>query len=213
MANLIRDIPSPTGSLEVLIDEPLGEPRALVVFAHPLPTHGGSMHTKMVFQGAKGLARTGCLVLRFNFRGVGRSTGVFDEGRGELDDFSAALDFISAQYPNLEIWSCGASFGAYIAMTAGANDDRVSALIGIAPPVSMRNFSIVQTSIKPKFLVHGETDELIPVKAVRKFYAQMVEPKELVVIDRANHVFDGQASEVGDTLEELLGDFKGNVAT
>ena len=213
MANLIRDIPSPTGSLEVLIDEPLGEPRALVVFAHPLPTHGGSMHTKMVFQGAKGLARTGCLVLRFNFRGVGRSTGVFDEGRGELDDFSAALDFISAQYPNLEIWSCGASFGAYIAMTAGANDDRVSALIGIAPPVSMRNFSIVQTSIKPKFLVHGETDELIPVKAVRKFYAQMVEPKELVVIDRANHVFDGQTSEVGDTLEELLGDFKGNVAT
>ena len=213
MANLIRDIPSPTGSLEVLIDEPLGEPRALVVFAHPLPTHGGSMHTKMVFQGAKGLARAGCLVLRFNFRGVGRSTGVFDEGRGELDDFSAALDFISAQYPNLEIWSCGASFGAYIAMTAGANDDRVSALIGIAPPVSMRNFSIVQTSIKPKFLVHGETDELIPVKAVRKFYAQMVEPKELVVIDRANHVFDGQASEVGDTLEELLGDFKGNVAT
>jgi len=213
MADLIRDIPSPTGSLEVLIDEPLGEPRALVVFAHPLPTHGGSMHTKMVFQGAKGLARAGCLVLRFNFRGVGRSTGVFDEGRGELDDFSAALDFISAQYPNLEIWSCGASFGAYIAMTAGANDDRVSALIGIAPPVSMRNFSIVQTSTKPKFLVHGETDELIPVKAVRKFYAQMVEPKELVVIDRANHVFDGQASEVGDTLEELLGDFKGNVAT
>ena len=97
MADLIRDIPSPTGSLEVLIDEPLGEPRALVVFAHPLPTHGGSLHTKMVFQGAKGLARAGCLVLRFNFRGVGRSTGVFDEGRGELDDFSAALDFISAQ--------------------------------------------------------------------------------------------------------------------
>jgi len=213
MADLIRDIPSPTGSLEVLIDEPLGEPRALVVFAHPLPTHGGSMHTKMVFQGAKGLARAGCLVLRFNFRGVGRSTGVFDEGRGELDDFSAALDFISAQYPNLEIWSCGASFGAYIAMTAGASDDRVSALIGIAPPVSMRNFSIVQASIKPKFLVHGEADELIPVKAVRKFYAQMVEPKELIVIDRANHVFDGQASEVGDTLEELLEDFKGNVAT
>ena len=213
MADLIRDIPSPVGSLEVLIDEPVGEPRALVVFAHPLPTHGGSMHTKMVFQGAKGLARAGCLVLRFNFRGVGRSTGAFDEGRGELDDFSAALDFISAQYPNVEIWSCGASFGAYIAMTAGANDDRVSALIGIAPPVSMRNFSIVQTSIKPKFLVHGEADELIPVKAVRKFYAQMVEPKELVIIDRANHVFDGQASEVGDTLEELLEDFKGNVAT
>jgi alpha/beta superfamily hydrolase len=213
MSDLIRNIPSPTGSLEVLIDEPAEDPRALVVFAHPLPTHGGSMHTKMVFQGAKGLARAGCLVLRFNFRGVGRSTGVFDEGRGELDDFSAALDFVSTEHPNLEIWSCGASFGAYIAMTAGANDDRVSTLIGIAPPVNMQNFSIVQASIKPKFLVHGEADELIPVKTVRKFYAQMVEPKELVVIDGANHVFDGQASEVGDALEDLLRDFKGNVAT
>ena len=77
----------------------------------------------------------------------------------------------------------------------------------------MRNFSIVQTSIKPKFLVHGEADELIPVKAVRKFYAQMVDPKELIVIDRANHVFDGQASEVGDALEELLQDFKVSIAT
>ena len=213
MSDLIRNIPSPTGSLEVLIDEPAEDPRALVVFAHPLPTHGGSMHTKMVFQGAKGLARAGCLVLRFNFRGVGRSTGVFDEGCGELDDFSAALDFVSTEHPNLEIWSCGASFGAYIAMTAGANDDRVSTLIGIAPPVNMQNFSIVQASIKPKFLVHGEADELIPVKTGRKFYAQMVEPKELVVIDGANHVFDGQASEVGDALEELLRDFKGSVAT
>ena len=209
MAEMIREIPGPAGSLESLIDRPAGDPRALVVFAHPLPTHGGTMHTKMVYHGAKGLVRAGCLVLRFNFRGVGGSTGSFDEGRGEQEDFHAAVDFISAQHPGLAIWAAGASFGAYIAMTAGAADDRVAALIGVAPPVGvgMRDFSSAGASPKPKFLVHGEADELIPLKAVRQFYAQMADPKELVVIDRANHLFDGQASEVGDALEELLGDF------
>ena len=93
------------------------------------------MHTKVVFQGAKALARIGCVVLRFNFRGVGRSAGAWDEGRGEMDDYRAALDFMAAQYPGLELWAAGFSFGSYIAMTVGADDDRVCALIGIAPPV------------------------------------------------------------------------------
>ena len=75
------------------------------------------MHTKVVFQGAKALTRIGCAVLRFNFRGVGRSAGTWDEGRGEMDDYRAALDFMAAQYPGLELWAAGFSFGSYIAMT------------------------------------------------------------------------------------------------
>ena len=196
------------GPLEALLEEPKASaPRAGVVFAHPLPTEGGTMHTKMVFQGAKGLLRAGCAVLRFNFRGVGRSRGEFDRGRGEQDDFRAAVDFMAARYPNVELWAAGASFGSYVALTAGAADERVCALIAIAPPVDRYDFSAVKKSTKPTFLVHGEEDELIPLKLVREFYAHLQEPKELVVIDRANHLFDGQASEVGDALEELLGDF------
>jgi alpha/beta superfamily hydrolase len=196
------------GTLEALLEEPRSAaPRAAVVFAHPLPTEGGTMHTKMVFQGSKGLLRTGCAVLRFNFRGVGRSDGEFDQGRGEQDDFRAAVDYMAARHAGVEIWAAGASFGSYVALTAGAADDRVCALIAIAPPVDRYDFSAVKQSTKPKFLVHGEEDELIPVKLVREFYAQLLEPKELVVIDRANHLFDGQAAEVGDALEELLGDF------
>ena len=208
MADVVRDIPGPNGPLEALLEEPKGAaPRAAVVFAHPLPTQGGTMHTKMVFQGAKGLVRAGCAVLRFNFRGVGRSAGTFDQGRGEQDDFRAAVDFMSARYPGLEIWAAGASFGSYVALAAGAADDRVCALIAIAPPVDRYDFSMVKASAKPKFIVHGEEDELISIKAVRELYAQLREPRELVVIDRANHLFDGQAGEVGDALEELLGDF------
>jgi len=85
LADVVREIPGPLGPLEALIDSPNNAPRAIVVFAHPLPIEGGTMHTKVVFQSAKALARTGCAVLRFNFRGVGRSAGVWDEGRGEQD--------------------------------------------------------------------------------------------------------------------------------
>jgi len=203
----VREIPGPSGPLEVLIEHPAGDPRAAVVFAHPLPTHGGTMHTKAVFQGAKALARIGCAVLRFNFRGVGRSAGAWDDARGECDDFRAAVDFMAAQYPNVELWAAGFSFGAYVALTAGAHDDRICTLIGIAPPVNRYDFTIVKRSTKPKFIIHGEADELIPLKQVREFYAQLADPKELVEIDRANHLFDGQVGEVADALEDLLADF------
>jgi alpha/beta superfamily hydrolase len=193
--------------LEALLDMPTSEPRAAVVLAHPLPIKGGTMHTKVVFQAAKALARIGCVVLRFNFRGVGRSAGAWDNGRGEMDDYRGAVDFLSAKYPDLEMWAAGFSFGSHIAMTSGADDDRVCALIGIAPPVNRYEFASVKMSTKPKFIVHGESDELIPLKLVREFYARLMDPKELVEIDRANHLFDGQASEVGDTLEDLLADF------
>src|ERR1700753_289494 len=97
--DVVREIAGPTGPLEVLLEKPAGEARAAVVFAHPLPTQGGTMHTKVVVQGAQALARIGCAVLRFNFRGVGRSAGAWDEGRGECDDFRAAIDFMAAEYP------------------------------------------------------------------------------------------------------------------
>jgi len=207
LAEAVREISGPAGPLEVLIDLPAGDPRVAVVFAHPLPTEGGTMHTKVVFQAAKALTRIGCAVLRFNFRGVGRSAGAWDEGRGEKDDYKAALDYVASRYPRAELWAAGFSFGSYIALTGGAEDERVCALIGIAPPVDRYDYGVVKRSTKPKFIVHGERDELIPLRAVREFYAQLQEPKELVVIDRANHLFEGQAAEVGEALEELLGDF------
>lgn len=165
------------------------------------------MHTKVVYQAAKALCRLGCAVLRFNFRGVGLSAGTWDEGRGELLDFTAAIDAVAARYPGVEIWAAGFSFGSYVALTVGASDGRVCALIGIAPPVDRYDFDAVCESTKAKFLVHGESDELIPLGAVRALYARMAEPKDLVEIDRADHLFDGQATEVGDALEDLLGDF------
>jgi uncharacterized protein len=204
--------PGPAGSIEALLDEPGPDRpapvRAAVVFAHPLPTQGGTMHTKAVFQGAKGLVRIGCAVLRFNFRGVGRSEGAFDDGRGEMDDFRTALDVTAARYPGVPLWAAGFSFGSWIALETGAADPRVSVLIGVAPPVTRYEFARTLETTKPKFFVQGERDEICPLKELRAFYAKASEPKEIVVIDGANHLFEGRTREVGEALEDLLGDFE-----
>jgi alpha/beta superfamily hydrolase len=200
------DLAGPVGRLEAILDEDANPPRAAVVFAHPLPTHGGTMHTKAVYQGTKGLTRIGCAVLRFNFRGVGRSEGTFDEGEGERGDFTAALDFMAARFPGVPLWAAGFSFGSWIALETGAADPRVSLLIGIAPPVVRDGYTWTNTltSDKPKFFVQGDLDELCPLKQMWAFYAKLKEPKELVVIDGANHLFEGKTVEVGEALEGLL---------
>jgi alpha/beta superfamily hydrolase len=208
----IREIQGPAGRLEALLEPPVlsaGQAvRAAVVFAHPLPIEGGTMHTKAVYRATKALARIGCAVLRFNFRGVGSSEGSWDEGTGEIADYRAALDVMAARYPDTELWAAGFSFGSWVALTVGATDDRVRVLIGIAPPLDRYDFSVVAKSTKPKFFIQGEFDELCPLKRMYEFYSQVPEPKELVVIDAASHLFDGKVLEVGDAVEDLLGDFK-----
>ena len=211
---IITDLKGPAGRLEALLEAPeSGEPRAAVVFAHPHPQFGGTMHTKAVYQGAKGLSRIGCAVLRFNFRGVGTSEGSFDKGEGEKNDFIAALDYLAAKYPGIPLWAAGFSFGSWVAMEVGASDPRVSVLIGIAPPVATalpdRSYDFTNTlaSEKPKFFVQGEADELCPLEGMWQFYGRLKEPKELVVIDAADHLFEGKTQEVGEALEDLLGDF------
>jgi alpha/beta superfamily hydrolase len=197
-------VQGPAGRLEALLDRPAGAPRAAVAFAHPHPVYGGTMHTKAVYRAAKALTRIGCAVLRFNFRGVGLSDGAFDAGTGEMDDYRAALDEMAARFPGLPLWSAGFSFGAWVALAVGAPDPRVTTLIAIAPPVDRYDFSAVEASDKPKFIIHGEMDELVPLKDVRRFYATLPEPKELIDMDGASHLLDGQTSDLGDVVADLL---------
>ena len=211
----ITDLVGPAGRLEALLDTPEPSPvRAAVVFAHPHPQHGGTMHTKVVFQGAKALSRIGCAVLRFNFRGVGASQGEFDRGEGEQADFRAGLDYMAAHYPGVPLWAAGFSFGSWVALEVGALDDRASVLIGIAPPVVTSlsgqdyTFDATLASTKPKFFVQGEADEVCPLEGMWQFYGRLHEPKELAVIDGATHLFEGKTQEVGEALEDLLGDFQ-----
>ncbi len=219
------DLKGPLGRLEALLEEPAdargvgptglveagrGERlKAAVVFAHPHPQMGGTMHTKVVYHASKALSRIGCAVLRFNFRGAGKSDGVFDNGVGEQDDVRAALAFMRDRYPDAPLWAGGMSFGGYVGLTAAAAEPDVSALIGIALPLSRYDFSAVQESPKAKFFILGERDDICSVKEMRQFYAHAAEPKELVVIDGADHLFEGKVTDVADAIEDLLGDWHG----
>jgi alpha/beta superfamily hydrolase len=230
---MIQHIPGPAGVLEALVDDPrslcttaspteavgpvsstgggdgdarrVEPPTAAVVLAHPHPQYGGTMHTKAVYQAAKAFCRLGCAVLRFNFRGVGVSDGEYSGGEGELADYRAGLDFMAARFPRVPLWAAGVSFGSWVAMTVGADDARVMTLVGIAVPAGLYDFSAVKASGKPKFFIHGEHDEICPLRAVWDLYGKSSEPKELVVVDGADHLFDGHVSEVADAITDLLG--------
>jgi len=205
----LREIAGAAGALEARLDLPGSAPRAVAVLAHPHPLHGGTMHTKALYQTAKGLTRAGAAALRINFRGVGLSGGTFDAGDGEKDDLRAAIAFAKARFPGLPIWAAGMSFGSWIAMTVGVEHPDVSLLLAVAPPVDRYDFAVVAASPKPKFIVHGEEDELIPAREIRRFYASLPEPKELVMIEHANHLFEGKTTLVGDAVEGLLADWNG----
>lgn len=204
----LREMTGPAGPLEARLDLPDGAPRAVAVCGHPHPLHGGTMHTKALYQTAKALTRVGVAALRFNFRGVGASAGTFDAGPGEQDDFRAGLTFAGQRFPGLPLWAAGMSFGSWVALSVGADDPRVSLLLAVAPPVDRYDFSALAASTKPKFIVHGEEDELIAASDIRRFYAPLLEPKELVLIEDANHLFEGKTSLVGDAVEGLLADWK-----
>lgn len=222
---MLREIQGPAGRLEVLLDMPAADRgvttdglvtvgsaeglRAAVVFGHPHPQFGGTMHTKGVYHATKGLTRIGCAVLRFNFRGVGRSEGVWDEGRGERDDYKAAVDFMAERYPGTPLWAAGMSFGSWVGLNVGIDDPRISALLGVAVPVTRWNFEAVALSTKPKFFVHGEFDEICGFKDIMAFYGRAADPKEIAIIDGSDHLFTGKAGEVADAVEGLLGDWKG----
>jgi len=202
----LREIAGPAGALEAKLDLPHGAPRAVAVIAHPHPQYGGTMQTKAIYEAAQAFRRIGVAALRFNFRGAGASAGGFDEGRGEQDDYRAAIDCAATRFPGLPIWAVGMSFGAWIATEVGAADPRVTVLVAIAPAVDHYDYAALKAAGKPAFVIHGEEDELAPVGHVRRLYGAMAEPKELVVIEGADHVFDGRTSIVGDTIEDLLGD-------
>ena len=208
MSRMHLDLESPAGRLEALIDLPAGMPRAAAILASSHPDEVGSMRSRVLREAARALTRIGVAVVRFNYRGVGLSAGAFTGGPAETEDVRAVLDRLNERYPTLPLWALGYSFGAWVAMTTGAHDRRVEALVGIAPPVERYDFSALLDSATPKFLIQAERDDQTPLKAAQRFYARLPEPREFVVIEGADHAFDGKANEVGEAIEDLLGDYR-----
>lgn len=167
------DIAGPAGRLEAILMRPEGEPVAAGVVCHAHPLHGGIMHFKVVFRAAKALQENGVAALRFNFRGVGRSEGTHDGGRGEQDDVSAALGEAARRFPALPLLLGGFSFGAAMALRVATKEARPRAVFALGLPLTkMSDLAVLQKLAVPRLFVQGEHDELGSGESVRKLVSR-----------------------------------------
>src|SRR5687768_7857474 len=182
----------PAGRLEALLMLPDGPATVAAVVCHAHPLHGGVMHFKAVFRAAKGLQAHGAAVLRFNFRGVGRSEGTHDQGRGEQDDLRAAAAEMERRFPGLPLLLGGFSFGASMALRVGCGDARARALLAMGFPLSMiDDTAFLDGCAIPRLFVHGGADAFGSGDAIRTLVGRLPPPAELVVVEGADHFFAG----------------------
>lgn len=196
-------IPVSHGQLEAILKEPESAPRGAAIVCHPHPLHGGTMHTKAVYRAAQALNEAGLVALRFNFRGVGASTGSYEEGVGEQDDLRAAMDWLEERWPELPMVVGGFSFGSMVALNVGAEDDRAVALLGLGLPVDLDeryDFGFLADVDKPVLVAQGENDEFGPARRVEEVLAPLGSHITVVPVAGTDHYFEGRLDELRDVV-------------
>jgi uncharacterized protein len=195
----------PAGRLEALLwTSSNAEPPFVAVVCHPHPLYGGTMHNKVVYQVAKALHSRGATVLRFNFRGVGHSGGAHDNGRGEQDDVGAAIDYLATEFPGRPVLLAGFSFGSWVGLCVGCGDERVQRLIGLGLPVDNVDMSFLQSCSKPNLIIQGGNDQFGSRPKLEALFAGLPEPKELAMVEGADHFFTGQLDQVAAAINRWL---------
>lgn len=199
-------IPAPHGRLEAIYRPRTDAAGRVALVLHPHPLHGGTMHNKVVFRAARALQESGFETLRFNFRGVGHSTGEYDEGRGECDDARVALEYLLEQQRHArEVIVAGFSFGSIVGLKVGCADSRVHSLIAIGAPARFLDPEILSGCDKPILFIHGALDEIAPLDPLkRSLEAVSSAGQRLAVIDGAGHFFDDHAAELIAAIREFV---------
>lgn len=196
----------PAGRLEAILWSRTGgkKPPLAALVCHPHSLFGGTMHNKVVYQAAKSLDQFGLPVLRFNFRGVGKSEGAYDRGRGEQGDVHAAADFLADEFPGLPVLLTGFSFGSWVGLRVGCEDVRVAELIGIGVPVNDSDFSYLSACKKPKLFVQGSRDQFGALDKVKTLVASLPGDNRLIDVNDADHFFTGKLDQLGRAIADWL---------
>lgn len=185
-------VAGPAGALATAIDAPAGAPRGLALICHPHPQHGGTLDNKVVQTLARAFVARGYTSARFNFRGVGASEGAWDEGRGEVDDAVAVLQAL--RQPGQPLVLAGFSFGAYVATQVAARLADGRAPGGAAERLALVGVAASRFDVAPvpagTLVIHGESDDVVPLKAVFDWARPQSLP--VVVVPGAGHFFHGQ---------------------
>ena len=183
-------IAGPAGKLEALLEEPEeGAPRFAALVCHPHPQHGGTMHNKVVYRLARGLRKAGAVVLRFNYRGVNLSEGVYDHGIGETEDARACLEWLRSRYPHLPTMIAGFSFGSRIALRIGAQRPDLRKVIAAGFPTVYKDRSYLDPCQVARTFIHSTNDEFGPKDELAAVVAELDGPPELVFIESKDHFF------------------------
>lgn len=201
-------VPASHGELEAILKEPKGDVKGVAVVCHPHPLGGGTMHNKVVYRAAAGLNDAGLITLRFNFRGVGNSTGEHDDGDGERQDVRDAMDYLSNEFPDHEMMLAGFSFGSRVGTEVGMSDDRINRLISIGTPVDKyHDYEFLTDLTKPILFVHGDSDEFGSVENLGVLVAKVsaVTDTESVIFENCGHFFDDHLNELRQTISEWTG--------
>lgn len=196
-------IPGPAGTLEVLMSCPRHEvpgPMPYAVICHPHSLYGGTMSNKVVYMIASTFNALGAGVVRFNFRGVGNSTGTFDHGHGETEDLRAVVNWLTQHYLPRELWLAGFSFGSFVALR-GHHELGASRLLLVAPAVDRFDFSGLHLSPIPTLIIQGALDEVVSPQAVSTWVAtQRQSPLQFTWLPQADHFFHGQLNELREII-------------
>jgi uncharacterized protein len=202
----------PAGRLEALLEEPDDrEPRVAALVCHPHPLYGGTMHNKVVYRIARGLRRAGCVVLRFNFRGVGQSAGEHGYMAGEIEDARAALGYLRERYPQLPFALAGFSFGSRAIMQLGCELGGAEFLLAAGFATRMGPVEFLAECAVPKIFIHSTHDEFGPRPDFERMYLKVAEPKRLIWIEAADHFFAGALEELEERVMEAA--YGGPMAT
>jgi alpha/beta superfamily hydrolase len=202
----VEDLRGPAGRLEALLNTGADDARFAALVCHPHPAGGGTMHNKVVYHAMKTLSAAGLPVLRFNFRSVGLSEGEHDNGLGEQDDVRAALDWLTAKFAR-PILFAGFSFGSVVGMRACCGDARVAGLIGLGLPLRAAGrdytYGFLANCTQTKLFISGDRDEFSPVGALNEVWRRAPEPKHTVLIEGADHFFQGTTESPGAKLSAM----------
>ena len=195
----------PAGRLEALIEEPDQAAIGIALVCHPHPQHGGTMHNKVVYRVAKGLRRSGHVVMRFNYRGVNLSEGAYAHGEGELDDARIALDVLLSRYPALPLTLAGFSFGSRIVLRMGCTPDGPAArrVIAVGFPTVYKDRTFLDNCDVPRTFIQSTRDEYGPVEELRPLVEALPEPKQLIWIDAQDHFFAGALEQLEESVIQL----------
>ena len=190
-------------SLEAVLWEP-ANPTGVALLCHPYPLHGGSMNTRVIYCAARAAEEAGLSALRFNFRGVGASTGFYDRGIGERKDAAILLDWLGKRYPSLPLALIGFSFGSWVGLRVACHDPRVRVLVGLGLPLTAYDFEFLIDSSKPSLFLMGSRDEFCPRELMEPLARRLPPSSEVRWIEGADHLFTLHVDQVQSMIRDFM---------